>query len=126
MANEEQLTVLKQGVEAWNASRANHAGTDVDLSGASLRALNLTGADLAGVDLRGADLRGTILTEASLAGACLQGANLFKAVLDGADLKEADLSGAQFLHCAQLQMAHCWQLAFRDGDLACGATIPKA
>ncbi len=125
MANEDLVALLKRGAEAWNAWRADHREHAVDLSGAALRALNLAKADLAGVDLRGADLRGTVLTEARLKGACLQGANLFKAVLDGADLKEADLRRARFLHCGQLQTALSWQSTLRDGDLACGAPIPR-
>lgn len=125
MANEELLTMLKRGAEAWNAWRADHGEAPLDLSGAALRALDLGGANLTDVDLRSADLRGTVLTKTSLAGACLQGANLFKAVLDGADLGNADLRGAQFLHCAQLQAALHWETALRDEDLACGAPIPR-
>lgn len=124
MADEQQLALLKQGAQAWNAWRAEHPEATVDLSGGALRGLDLTGADLAAADLTAADLRGSILTRASLAGARLQGANLFKAMLDGSDLDKADLSGAQFLHCAQLQTAQHWQSAFRDDDLACNAAIP--
>ena len=124
MANEELVTLLKKGTDAWNAWRARDRAAPADLSGAALRALDLAKADLAGADLREADLRGTVLTEARLVGACLQGANLFKAVLDGADVRDTDLRGAQFLNCAQLQSALKWQSAFRDEDLACGATIP--
>ena len=48
----------------------------------------------------------------------------FKAVLDGADLNRADLTGAQFLHCGQIEVAHNWQSAYRDEELACGAALP--
>ena len=72
-----------------------------------------------------ADLRGTQFCDANLAGANLSGANLFKAVLDGADLSAALLTGARFLNCAQLVSARNWASAFRDDDLACGATVPK-
>ncbi len=125
MANEQQVALLKQGISVWNAWRAAHPEAAVDLSGGALRGLDLTGADLSAADLTGADLRGGILSGASLVGASLRGANLFKAMLDGADLDQADLSGAQFLHCAQLQMADQWQSAYRDEDLACGAAIPS-
>jgi uncharacterized protein YjbI with pentapeptide repeats len=67
---------------------------------------------------------GTKLCEADLSGAHLEGANFFKAVLDGADLAGAFLDGAQFLNCAQLVVTRNWQSAFRDGTLACGASIP--
>jgi uncharacterized protein YjbI with pentapeptide repeats len=125
MAHEDLVALLKQGAPAWNAWRAEHRQTPVDLSGAALRGLDLTRADLGGADLTGADLRGALLSEANLAAARLRDANLFKAVLDGADLERAELCGARFVHCAQLQAARHWQSAFRDEDLACGAALPR-
>jgi uncharacterized protein YjbI with pentapeptide repeats len=125
MALEEQVDLLKHGAPAWNAWRVEQPEAIVDLSGGALRGLDLTGADLSGVNLSGADLRSTILSGANLAHARLRGANLFKTMIDGADLNKADLTGAQFLHCAQLDMAHNWQSAYRDEDLACGAAIPS-
>ena len=124
MADNTHLTVLQQGVDAWNEWRAAHADTRPDLSNASLRGLDLAKVDLTGADLRKTDLRGTILSGAVLICANVAGANLFKAVLDGADLSGANLIGAQFLNCAQLMTTRNWQSAFRDSDLACGATIP--
>jgi hypothetical protein len=41
MANEEQLEILKQGVEAWNKWREDNPEIKIDLSGA-----NLSEADL--------------------------------------------------------------------------------
>lgn len=125
MADDRLVELAKQGAQAWNAWRAAHPDSPVDLSGAGLRALDLTGADLAGADLAGADLRGASLARAGLAGATLRGANLFKAMLDGADLAGADLRGVQFLHCAQLQAACAWESAYRDEELACGAAVPN-
>ena len=125
MAHEAQVALLKRGSRAWNAWRAERPDAAIDFSDGALRGLDLTGADLSGSDLSGADLRGAILSGANLAGARLAGANLFKAMLDGADLNKAELSGAQFLHCGQLLMAHNWQSAYRDEDLACGAAIPS-
>ena len=124
MAREDQIVLLKQGPQAWNAWRREQPNAVVDLSTGGLRGLDLAGADLSGADLRGADLRGTVLDGSNLAGARLEGANLFKATLDGADLYKCDLSGAQFLHCGQLEVAQNWQSAYRDEGLACGATIP--
>ena len=124
MAHNNQMALLKQGPQAWNAWRREQPNAIVDLSAGSLRGLNLAGADLSGADLRGADLRGTVLDGSNLSSACLSGANLFKATLDGADLSGCDLTGAQFLHCGQLEAARNWQLAYRDEGLACGATIP--
>ncbi len=125
MANNEQMDVLKQGAQAWNAWRAEQTEATIDLSGGALRGLGLEGADLSGADLRDADLRGANLSGAKLTGARLEGANLFKAVIDGADLDAADLRGVRFLQCPQLESAHNWQSAYRDQDLACGAAIPS-
>ncbi len=125
MANNEQMDLLKQGIQAWNAWRAEQTEATVDLSGGALRGLDLEGADLSGADLRRADLRGANLSGAKLMDARLDGANLFKAVINGADLNEADLRGIQFLQCPQLESAHNWQSACRDEDLACGAAIPS-
>ena len=124
MPNDEHLMMLRGGVEAWNSWRAERDESP-DLSQAGLRGLDLSGYDLSRADLRGADLRGTNLSQANLSGANLEGANLFKAVLDGADLAGAFLNGAQFLNCAQLVVTRNWQSAFRDEDLACGASVPN-
>ena len=112
MALEEQVHLLRQGAKVWNAWRAQQPEATIDLSDGALRGLNLMGADLFGADFSGADLRGTVLCGANLAGARFEGANVFKAMLDRADLNKADLSGAQFIHCAQLQMADNWQSAY--------------
>ena len=125
MANNEQMDVLKQGAQAWNAWRAEQTEATIDLSGGALRGLGLEGADLSGADLRDADLRGANLSGAKLTGARLEGANLFKAVIEGADLDAADLRRVRFLQCPQLESAHNWQSAYRDQDLACGAAIPS-
>jgi len=125
MANNEQMDLLKQGAQAWNAWRAEQTEATIDLSGGALRGLDLEGADLSGADLKDADLRGANLSGTNLTGAHLEGANLFKTTINGADLNESDLRGVQFLQCPQLNSARNWQSAYRDEDLACGATIPS-
>jgi uncharacterized protein YjbI with pentapeptide repeats len=123
MPNDDHIALLRRGAGAWNAWRGERDEAP-DLSRAGLRGFDLSGFNLSRADLRDADLRGTNLTEANLSGTHLEGANLFKAVLDGANLSGASLQGAQFLNCAQLTVTRNWQSAFRDDELACGASIP--
>ena len=124
MANQEQLSILKQGVDVWNEWRAKHkqVGDPLykpDLRGANLsdtifrgilptppfseeptfRGANLFDGDLSNVDLTRADLRGAHLVSADLRGAYLVSADLratkvYKAYLGGAHLHEANLSHA--------------------------------
>ena len=99
MANEEHLSILKQGVEVWNSWRRDNPEIRADLRGADLSEANLSeanlfGADLIRANLFWADLSEANLTEADLRGADLTEANLSGANLFGADLSEANLSGA--------------------------------
>ena len=126
MANNQQMDLLKQGIQAWNAWRAEQSQVSVDLTGGALRGMDLEGADLSGANLKDADLRGANLSGANLNGVHLEGANFFKVIIDDADLKEANLRGVQFLQCPQLQSARNWQSSYRDEDLACGAAIPSS
>jgi uncharacterized protein YjbI with pentapeptide repeats len=118
MANQEQVNILKQGVEIWNKWREEHNDITVDLTEANLREADLTqpftrvnlrkadlnwadlskanlnGAELFGADLEEADLRGTNLSKANLSAAYLTSANLGGANLSGTSLGGADLIGA--------------------------------
>ncbi|MHB8524468.1 MAG: pentapeptide repeat-containing protein [Limisphaerales bacterium] len=89
MAAEKHLTILYQGVEAWNKWRRENAEASPNLS-----MVNLTGGKLSGADLTGANLTGAKLSWADLTGAKLSGADLTDANLKGADLSSADLTGA--------------------------------
>ncbi len=51
MADEEQLKILKRGVDAWNTWRMENSGKDIDLSGADLNKTKLISANLSGADL---------------------------------------------------------------------------
>jgi len=139
MANQEQVEILKQGVQVWNKWRARNLGFQVDLfgaglSGADLREANLNGADLRGADLwkadlwkadlseadlSGASLMGAFLSRAYLGGARLYGAHLFGSDLSGADLREADLSNAD------LREANLNEADLR-GALLMGADLKRA
>ena len=121
MADEEQLAILKQGPEVWNAWRQDHPGIEPDLHGANLAGADLRGANLAGPTSAGPTSAGPTSAGptsvgptsagptsavrptsagprrprgADLRGADLRGADLSGADLSGADLSEADLSGA--------------------------------
>jgi hypothetical protein len=99
MANESELSLLKQGAKAWNEWRRGDWADRADLSQADLHEKDLRGANLKKANLNGADLYRTDLSEAdlkwaNLRAAVLQFANLERAVLQFADLSEADLSGA--------------------------------
>jgi uncharacterized protein YjbI with pentapeptide repeats len=100
MANEEHLSLLKQGVESWNAWRLANTGVRPDLTGADLSRADLTEADLSGANLSSANLRRADLSRANLNGADLgnvdlRDARLRAAQLVGVPLVNANLSGAQ-------------------------------
>jgi uncharacterized protein YjbI with pentapeptide repeats len=111
MADNEQLKLLKKGVESWNAWRANNPSVEPGLAGEDLSKANLALADLCGADLRGASLR-----EADLSGADLRGADLRRANLREADLSGADLSKAQ-LYRANLNRATLAAANLTEADL---------
>ncbi len=121
MADQEQLALLKSGVEAWNAWRAEHPEIPIDLAGAELAGVSLVQANLLRAHLEHAHLGGADLTGAHLFGAHLEGANLNAATLDGADLGWANLSDTTMLStevngtdlsCAQLAGANVAHLVW--------------
>jgi hypothetical protein len=119
MANQDQVEILKQGVQVWNKWRAKNLGFHVDLFGANLSGADLRQADLSRADLRQADLWKADLREADLSEANLSGAGLMGAYLSGADLGGAHLYGAH-LFGADLSGAN-----LRGADLS-GADLREA
>ena len=102
MANEEHLSVLRQGVEAWNQWKANNPEIRPNLSFANGKRITIRGAKLSGVDLSRTNLSRADLSKADLIGAKLNEANLSEAYLSeadliGADLNSADLSSADLI-----------------------------
>ena len=92
MADESHLSVLKQGVEAWNQWREQNPGVEPDLGEANLcgtirTKANLGEADLYEANLSGENVNEVILTRANLSGANLRGAILTRANLSGANLQ---------------------------------------
>jgi len=107
MANEEQLAILRQGVDVWNAWREEPENEDVkiDLRDANLGGANLGGANLRHANLGGANLRHANLRHANLDSAILFSANLRHANLDSAILSSANLDSA-ILFSANLSHAN--------------------
>jgi uncharacterized protein YjbI with pentapeptide repeats len=131
MADEEQLRILKQGPEAWNAWRQRDGGTRIlfDLSNANLIEASLYGANLSVANLQGAnlavaDLHRASLYEANLSGANFQGANLSRAILIGANLQGANLIGAN-LRRADLSRANLIETNLSEANLS-GANLSEA
>jgi uncharacterized protein YjbI with pentapeptide repeats len=136
MANEEQLAILKQGVNVWNYWRKK-LGAEIDRDGtyierADLNGAHLPGADLSGAylqkadlqraNLAGANLKRTHLKGANLNGANLRGANfaqadLYRADLSDADLREAEFAGANF-SAGDVSRAILNKSHFRNADLS--------
>jgi hypothetical protein len=122
MANEEHVTLLKQGAEVWNKWWNEKANPYADLSDAHLRGTNLRGVDLRGVNLIGADLGAADLSGADLTGAKLWAANLRMADLTGANLTRAELVGTILINTiltgADLGEAALWQTVLGDSNLS--------
>jgi hypothetical protein len=126
MANDEQVALLKQGVNAWNDWRAQNKYVDPDLIGANLIGAFLFMANLSGSDLRAVHLDKANLIEANLSGSDLRAAHLDKANLSDANLSGSDLRAAHLdktnlsganLSRADLNSAHLRETAFGNTNL---------
>lgn len=125
VAEEQHVHILLQGVDVWNAWRADNPHIRPNLRGAYLNNLGLAGADFHDVDLRFAFLFRADLREADLSLALLVGADLIRADLGRASLWGAALAGAYFSHAnlAGADLTHAdiqgvyWQGAILDGAI---------
>lgn len=121
MANKEHLSILKKGVEAWNAWRAKNIYVYADLNEADLNGIDLSGVDLRIAHLRRANLFRANLRRADLSGADLSDANLREADLSGANLTKANLNGASlsgaFAREANLTQASLLAVNLRNVNL---------
>ena len=99
MANQEQLEILKQGVEVWNKWREENTDIKIDLEGADLSNMELQGANLHSAhlyraNLTTANLRDAVLTHAELGASAIIATNLSRANLEQAILIRAAMTGA--------------------------------
>lgn len=111
MANEEHVTILKQGTEIWNKWRKANSDVRPDFHMADFPAINLSHAHL-----REANLRFTDLSQADLSGADLSGANLIFSSLSKANLSRANLHMAD-LRRATLSQANLSEAVLVRADL---------
>jgi hypothetical protein len=117
MANEEQLAILRQGVEVWNNWRYKNANVTINLTRAILTGVDLTGINFVEAKLFEADLSGAVLDEARLRHANLRGADLANTRLRRADLRNADLSGA-YLTASKLSQAQFYATTLGNLDFS--------
>jgi uncharacterized protein YjbI with pentapeptide repeats len=101
MANNQQLAILKQGVDVWNKWRdsmplltSSPSYSFIDLPNVGLRGTNLEKINLGHANLREADFRRT-----NLDGANFEYTNLIRADFTGAELHAANLSHADLQEC---------------------------
>lgn len=129
MANEEQLAILRQGVEVWNKWREENPDANIDLSGSDLSRVNLHRINFRGTKLSNSNLKVADLSEAILKKADLNGARLSEAKLNGADLSEANLSNARVI-LADLRGTNLGGANLTNADLSgallVGTKIDKA
>lgn len=112
MTMAQQLTILEQGVRAWNTWRTTHPTEIPDFSGNGEEHLQLTGACLNGINLRqvnfcGVNLGRTYLNEADFREAQLREANLSGAHLIEANFGASDLQGATLDHAYLMNANLC-------------------
>ena len=89
MADAQHLSILKQGVQAWNRWRRDNPAVRPNL-----RKARLDDRDLSHVDLSDANLRRADFSRSNLSHAYLRRADFRRATLCGATLRDADLTSA--------------------------------
>ena len=130
----EELAILKQGVEIWNKWRRDNPTITPTLGWTNLSGMDLTRVDFSRSSLWGTNFHGCELHLANFNGAELWNANLSLCNLDHAlfrkaNLREALLANSQLTYCdmreADLSMAHLGN-ANLLGSLVTDATLNNA
>jgi uncharacterized protein YjbI with pentapeptide repeats len=75
MTRDQQIELLKRGVDAWNDWRQNNPNVEVDLSNATFGDIKVPKIDLRSANLKGARLRWAYMREAQLSHANLDKAD---------------------------------------------------
>jgi hypothetical protein len=107
----QQLEIIRQGAERWNAWCTEYPDEKIDLS-----YVDLSGAELACACLIGANLRGTTFLRANLSYAIIARSDLRDACLIGAELLFADFTDTT-LRNASLDQALLVYTNFSNADL---------
>ena len=116
MANEEQLAILKQGVDVWNRWREEYHDVKIDLRCVDLPEMDLRNGNFIGIDISNANFEKGNLGKASLRGAYLFNANFKEANLSGTNLSKATLSRAD-LTDANLSKSDIYEADFNKACL---------
>lgn len=136
MANEEQLSILKQGVEVWNKWRNKNPKIKINLEGlrtssgnnfsrADFTNANLQRTDLGGNNLSDANLSGANLSSSDLGSANLSGANLTSANLNNTTLVSTDFTGSK-LYFTDFSNATMGGTTFVNTDISVGMGLDSA
>jgi uncharacterized protein YjbI with pentapeptide repeats len=96
MASEEQIALIRQGIEAWNDWREKNQNIIPDLREANLSNLDLSGANFSNLNLRKVNFYGSNLDRTDLNNANLDRANFRAANLNNANLNNCNLDYAIF------------------------------
>ncbi|QLE45280.1 pentapeptide repeat-containing protein (plasmid) [Nostoc sp. C052] len=116
MANEEHLTILRQGVKVWNEWRQKNSEVAPDLTDINLSGAFLIGIDFSNSNLSRANLSHAVLVYANLSAAIFRKSNLSNINLSRANLEGADLDNAN-LDEAFLQNAYLKRVNFSGASL---------